>query len=113
MLGVDSESVRLSNGSHRCAGRVEVFKGGQWGTVCENWWDMSDAALTCRELDCGEPIDALGDAHFGPGSGPIWTTDILCSGTESSLKNCESRGWGKDNCNHDMDTGVICSGRLP
>ncbi|XP_039523830.1 scavenger receptor cysteine-rich type 1 protein M130-like, partial [Pimephales promelas] len=85
-----SDSVRLVNGNSRCAGRVEVFHDGQWGTVCHWAWDMPDAAVVCRELDCGEPVDALGDAHFGRGSGPISMGFMLCSGSETALKDCTS-----------------------
>ncbi|XP_059366444.1 scavenger receptor cysteine-rich type 1 protein M130-like [Carassius carassius] len=105
--------VRLVGGNSRCAGRVEVLHKGQWGTVCDYAWDMADAAVVCRELDCGEPLDALRDAHFGPGSGPIWTNLKLCTGSESTLKNCGSIEWGLYYCDHNKDAGVICSGHKP
>ncbi|KAI4878979.1 hypothetical protein NFI96_032273, partial [Prochilodus magdalenae] len=103
-------SVRLVDGGSPCAGRVEVLHRGQWGTVCGDDWDMSSAAVVCRELGCGEAVDVLGDAHFGPGSGPIWMDDVECSGSESTLKHCRTKGWGKHNCNHTKDAGVVCSG---
>ncbi len=105
-------NVRLVNGTSRCAGRVEVLHDGQWGTVCDEDWDMADAAVVCRELDCGEPVDTLSDAHFGQGSGPIWMSFVLCTGKESTLKNCGSTGWDKSNCDHNGDAGVISSGKL-
>uniref|UniRef100_A0A673KI00 Si:dkey-21h14.8 n=1 Tax=Sinocyclocheilus rhinocerous TaxID=307959 RepID=A0A673KI00_9TELE len=106
--GSHAMNVRVVGGNSRCAGRVEVLHRGQWGTVCDDDWDLADAAVVCRELDCGEPVDALGDAHFGPGSGPIWMS-ALCSGMESTLKNCRSAGWGMHTCTHNGDAGVICS----
>ncbi|KTF82078.1 hypothetical protein cypCar_00044598 [Cyprinus carpio] len=71
---------------------------------------MADAAVVCRELDCGEPIDALGGNHFGPGSGPIWMGSALRAGSESALKNCGSVGWSIHACTHNLDASVICSG---
>ncbi len=103
--------MRVVGGHSPCAGRVEVLHRGQWGTVCDAGWDMADAAVVCRELDCGEPVDALGRANFGQGSGPIWMS-ALCSGMESTLKNCASAGWGIHTCTHNGDAGVICSGEL-
>ncbi len=104
--------VRLVGGNNACAGRVEIHHRGQWGTVCQEDWDMTEAAVVCRELGCGEPIDALGSAHFGQGSGPIWTRIMLCTGSESTLKYCGSVEWGFYDCDHSKDAGVICSGEL-
>ncbi len=104
--------MRLVGGNSRCAGTVEVLHRGQWGTVCGDDWDLADAAVVCRELDCGEPVDALSDAHFGPGSGRIWMSFLMCRGSESTLKNCNSGGWDRHNCDHNKDAGVICSGNV-
>ncbi|XP_026065346.1 scavenger receptor cysteine-rich type 1 protein M130-like, partial [Carassius auratus] len=109
LVCADHVNVRLVGGHNRCAGRVEVLHRGQWGTVCDNFWDLPDAAVVCRELDCGKPLDALGAAYFGPGSGPIWMGIVFCTGSESTLKNCGSAGWGLHNCNHNRDAGVNCS----
>ncbi len=71
---------------------------------------MADAAVVCRELDCGEPVDALGGAYFGPGSGPVWMNSVRCTGSEFTLKNCRSLGWSNSHCGPYSDAGVICSG---
>ncbi len=100
------------NGSHPCAGRVEVYNDGRWGTVCDWGWDIADAAVVCRELDCGTAVKATFNAHFGPGSGPVSMAFVNCNGSETALKHCSSENLIAWYCNHNEDAGVVCSGKL-
>ncbi|XP_041672888.1 deleted in malignant brain tumors 1 protein-like isoform X2 [Cheilinus undulatus] len=96
-----------------CSGRVEIFSDGSWGTVCDDAWDLNDAEVVCRQLNCGTAISAPGGALFGEGSGLILLDEVACSGSEGSLTACEAAELGKHNCKHNEDAGVICSASLP
>jgi len=87
---------------------VEVLHNGTWGTVCDDGWDLSDARVVCKEMGCGDAIEAKKGAFFGNGSGPIWMNNVNCNGDELTLKRCRSNGWDIQNCNHHKDAGVIC-----
>uniref|UniRef100_A0A493T2K7 Soluble scavenger receptor cysteine-rich domain-containing protein SSC5D n=1 Tax=Anas platyrhynchos platyrhynchos TaxID=8840 RepID=A0A493T2K7_ANAPP len=106
----EAAPIRLVNGSSPCAGRVEVFHDQQWGTVCDDGWDIAEANVVCRQLGCGAALSAPGSARFGEGSDPIWLDDVNCIGTEAVLSECQFQPWGSHNCRHGEDAGVVCSG---
>nr|XP_060616115.1 soluble scavenger receptor cysteine-rich domain-containing protein SSC5D-like [Anolis sagrei ordinatus] len=103
------QDLRLMNGTSPCSGRVEVFHNDTWVTICDAGWDLQDAQVVCRELGCGNASKALGGAHYGQGSGPIWLESINCTGEETFLKECQKGGWGEHSCSHSQDASVVCS----
>lgn len=107
---LECEKIKLV-GTSRCSGRVEVYHRDSWGTVCDDNWNMASAEVTCRELQCGTVLEAKKSAFFGEGKEDIWLDDVVCTGSESSILNCQHRPIGENNCGHNEDAGVVCSGK--
>ena len=104
-------SVRLVNGSSYSEGRVEVYYNNQWGTVCDDGWDDTDAGVVCRQLGFGSSGTAIGSAGFGQGSGSILLDSVTCNGSEPILARCGHLGVNIiRSCSHAEDAGVRCSG---
>ena len=105
--------IQLVGGSGPHNGRVEVYYNGQWGTVCDDRWNVlgTQTEVVCREL--GFPGD---DGYrfswklsFGHGKGPIWLDNVHCLGSERRLSDCSHKGWGiVRNCGHWEDAGILC-----
>ena len=92
---------------------MEVFYNGEWGTVCDDEWDDTDAGVVCRQLGLGSSGTAIGSAGFGQGLGPIWLNSVSCTGSESTLVSCGHVGVGITlKCYHNEDAGVKCSGTI-
>ncbi|NXS93718.1 C163A protein, partial [Jacana jacana] len=103
----------------KCAGRVEVQVLGTWGTLCASSWDLSDAHVLCRQLNCGFAESIPGGEHFGRETGPVWRDSFHCDGTEAHLRQCPVTTLGASPCSHGNNAAVICSvlsclvGKLP
>lgn len=102
--------IRLTNGPSEFAGRVEVYIDGEWGTVCDDSWDIRDGHVVCHQLGYGRALATHGVAHYGQGTGVIAMDDVGCSGEEINLFSCSYVGSTAHNCRHTEDAGVECAG---
>ncbi|KAI5106460.1 antigen WC1.1-like, partial [Silurus meridionalis] len=105
------QAVQLIGGKDRCAGRVELFSTGGWGTVCDDGWDLNGGNVVCAQLGCGTALKVMGEnGDFDPGSGPIHISHLNCSGTEKNLWQCTGLQKDRNYCGHKEDAAVVCSG---
>uniref|UniRef100_A0A8C7C5Y7 Lysyl oxidase homolog n=1 Tax=Oncorhynchus kisutch TaxID=8019 RepID=A0A8C7C5Y7_ONCKI len=105
---VEQPLVRLRGGANTGDGRVEVLKNGEWGTVCDDSWNLKAASVVCRELGFGSAKEALAGGRLGQGMGPVHMNEVECSGFEKSLTECY---FNRDalGCSHEEDAAVRCN----
>ncbi|XP_056138850.1 HHIP-like protein 1 [Lampris incognitus] len=91
-------------------GRVEIFIGGEWGTVCDDLFTSKAGTVVCRQLGFVTALAVLKKAVLGEAdrSVRILLDDVQCEGKERSLLECKRSMVGKHNCSHEEDVGVIC-----
>ncbi|XP_011290630.1 uncharacterized protein LOC101896627 isoform X2 [Musca domestica] len=103
--------VRLTGGESSNKGRVEVKILGKWGYVCDDKFGLKDADVVCREL--GFKMGAMevrGSSYYPPAdTNAVFNMDeVECKGNETSLRECDFKGWGVNNCGPDEVVGVVC-----
>ena len=98
--------VRLAGSSKYFEGRVEAYKDGTWGTVCDHLWDIKDGDVVCRMLGYDGAFEVYDAAHFGQGEGTVHYNGLKCNGTESRILHCPISPSGS--CTHAQDAGVRC-----
>ncbi|XP_038074970.1 deleted in malignant brain tumors 1 protein-like [Patiria miniata] len=108
----DASQLRLVGGKTRSQGRLEIFLNGEWGTVCDDAWDLEDAQVACMQLGFPGASEATQGGYFAHGTGQIHLDDVACAGYESDLLSCQHEGIGIHNCGHSEDAGVICNLRV-
>ena len=89
------------------SGRVEFSHGDHWAPAYNLNWGMNEAAVVCREMNCGDPVRAPGS--FGQG-GDIRGYKISCGGLESSITQCTQRQYVRTSYDSIEEAAVQCTG---
>ena len=137
--GAENGELRLEGGANALEGRLEVFHAGEWGTVCDDQFDerVDDPGTlhdrrrvpniaprkACQFMGyaTGEVVSrtSLG-MSVAPASKPIWLDDVRClagshhwtGAPPEKLHHCYNAGWGLNNCVHEEDVHLSCTGTL-
>ena len=132
----DNGELRLADGPSDNQGRLEVFHAGEWGTVCDDQFDerVDDPRTPDdrRRIPNLAPIKACqfmgyasgqvrprGNLSMAP-SAEIWLDDVRCLDNQphwtgrspTKLHHCYHAGWGLNNCTHEEDVYLSCTGTL-
>lgn len=103
--------IRLVDGGNEREGRVEVNWSGEWGTVCDDDWDIHAATVVCKMLGYTEAEMGVHSAYFGMGNDRILLDNVHCDGSEKNITDCtlkSDKPFGDSDCQHHEDAGVVC-----
>ncbi|KAL1021169.1 hypothetical protein UPYG_G00009710 [Umbra pygmaea] len=81
-----SVDVRLSDGTGRCAGRVEIYHDGKWKSVYKNNWSDQNSKVMCKHLKCGKDLDH--QDQFIKGDGPYIDLEVTCNAEDENMSQC-------------------------
>jgi hypothetical protein len=103
--------IRLVEGRYVSQGKLEVYCNGQWGTVCDDLFEIDEANTVCQHLGY---TNAVSFSQFGPYGNntnqPIWLDNVRCSSVQSCLSLCQmcpEKEW--HDCVHAEDITIQCS----
>lgn len=102
-------SVRLNGGGSPCAGIPEELNIGTDSLRCE--LQKEEASVLCRELECGTALQWF-RAHPGGLLGGQEQRFVTCQGTEPSIFYCKSNSNFLEQCDLEVYTEVVCTGRI-
>ncbi len=61
------------------SGRVEVYHDGQWGTVCDDGWELAEAQVVCHQLGFPGAISVTTGGQYGEGINTlVWGKEFKC-----------------------------------
>ena len=106
---VHDGALRLVDGLSEHEGRVEVYHFGLWGTVDTDEWDLLDAIVVCHQLSYSAAVTT--NEYSFNSSAPVWLSYVQCTGLESKLTQCKTRGPRLHSPSYHSAAGVVCAGK--
>ena len=108
-------SLRLisDTSSETCAGRLEVFYSGAWGSVGKSDMSATTVGVVCRQLGCADkgsirpaPSDKVEKRH-------MWVDNVQCPKGPETLWQCPSSPWKWRLASPSEETWITCAGEYP
>ena len=96
----------------QCAGWLEVFYNGTWGSVCRSPMEDITVSVICSQLGCGNKGTLNTFVDLREGSRPRWVDGIQYRKTDTSLWQCPSDPWEYSSCSPKEEAYISCAGDL-
>ena len=107
-------SLRLTDETSRdpCAGRLEVFYNGAWGSVGKSNMSATTVAVVCRQLGCADR-GTISPASLDTSSRHMWVDNIQCPKGPDTLWQCPSSPWKQRPASPSEETWITCASEYP
>ena len=105
-------ALRMVSEDQQCAGWLEVFYNGTWGSVCHSPMEDITVSMICRQLGCGDSGSLNSSVALREGSRLRWVDGIRCRKTDTSLWQCPSDPWNYNSCSPKEEAYISCAGDL-
>ena len=105
-------ALRMVSEDQECAGWLEVFYNGTWGSVCHSPMEDITVSVICRQLACGNSGSLNASVGLREGSRPPWVDLIQCRKIDTSLWQCPSDPWKYSSCSPKEEAYISCAGDL-
>ncbi len=105
--------IRLVDGPHGMEGRLQIYYGGAWGEVCDDYFDGYyssylgySTTTVCQQLGYR---DGVFISTYDSPTSVFVLDDVNCTGTERRIGDCPHQPWGTENCGTTEGAGFLCS----
>ena len=117
----DSSRLRLrvsdsSPSTTMSEGRLEVWYGGRWWSVCDDRWTMTNTDVVCDEMGLGRGVSftrSYNAANLWTAMSPVMIgfDDVECDVTDTSIFQCRQAPFGfPPDCAETQTIGLRCAG---
>lgn len=106
--------LRMVSDDQECAGWLEIFYNGTWGSVCHSPMEAITLSVICRQLGCGDSgtLNTSVGVREGPNDRLRWLDGIQCRKSDNSLWQCPSDPWKNDSCSQRDEAYIVCAGEF-
>ena len=71
--------LRLTDGVHSGSGRLEIYHDGEWGSICDDSFDITDADVACRQIGYAESLRILSTSDdYTRGTCKCYDNELEC-----------------------------------
>lgn len=104
-------SLRLISETSRetCAGRLEIFYDGAWGSVGKTNMSPTTVEVICRQLGCADKGNIIPASVVKTTSRHMWVDNVQCPKGSDTLWQCPSSPWKRRLASPSEETWITCA----